>query len=221
LTIDLQGHGDSDVSADPISLETMADDCVELISTVGGPCVVGGCSMGSAVAQVIASRMPNFLQGAIFANGSGPRVAGAGRTDVIEQRAQLAEHGMPGIAEDNLKRWFTDEFRLKRPDVVSGVLDILLTVDPHVHAQSWRALAARSDNYDRIRVPALVIGASKDVSAKPESVRALASALPDATFRVIEGAGHFAAMEKPEDFAALVLEFFQERGLMTQDPIRR
>ena len=89
------------------------------------------------------------------------------------------------------------------------VRDILLNDDPYVHAQSWRALAAREDRYDRIRVPALVIGATEDVSARPDSVRALAHALPDATFHLIQGAGHFAPMEKPDAFAALVRDFLR------------
>lgn len=213
LTIDLQGHGDSDISAEPISLEAMAADCIELISTIGGSCVVGGCSMGSAVAQVIASRAPAFLRGAIFANGSGPRVAALGRSDAIEQRARRAERGMSDIAADNIERWFSNAFRLSHPDLVEEVRDILLNDDPYVHAQSWRALAAREDRYDRIRVPALVIGATEDVSARPDSVRALAHALPDATFHLIQGAGHFAPMEKPDAFAALVRDFLRERQI--------
>ena len=218
LTIDLQGHGDSDVSAGKISLKTMADDCIELVSAVGGPCVVGGCSMGSAVAQVIASRMPAFLRGAIFANGSGPRVAGAGRTDAIEQRAKRAELGMPAIASENIDRWFSKAFRQSRPDLVEDILDTILHADPHVHAQSWRALAEREDHYDLIRVPVLVVGAGEDVSATPDSVRALAKALPNATFRLIEGAGHFLPIEKPEIFAALILEFFRENAFLTLSP---
>ena len=98
------------------------------------------------------------------------------------------------------------------------MLDTILRADPHVHAQSWRALAEREDHYDRIRVPALVIGATKDVSATPDSVRALADALPDATFRLIEDAGHFAPIEKPDAFAALILDFFREHAFVVKAP---
>ena len=213
ISIDLHGHGESDVSAGPMSLESMADDCIELIEGVGGPCVVGGCSMGSAVAQAIAARNPAFLKGAIFANGSGPRVPGAGRSDAIEIRAGRAERGMAEIMPENIDRWFSPEFREAHPDAVDGVREILLADDPMVHARCWRALAARSDQYERILCPVLVVGATKDVSATPDGVRALAAVLADARLAMIEGAGHFAPMERPEEFANLIRAFVSERKL--------
>jgi pimeloyl-ACP methyl ester carboxylesterase len=60
---------------------------------------------------------------------------------------------------------------------------------------------------DAISVPTLVIGGRRDISAFPADALALASALPQATCRIFDEAGHFVFHEAPEQFAEAVDEF--------------
>jgi 3-oxoadipate enol-lactonase len=211
LSIDARGHGDSDVAAGPYSLDGIADDCLELLRTLTGPCVVVGCSMGSAVAQSMVVKDSDMVKAAVFANGSGPRTGG--RTDVLEQRAARAERGMPGVLDDTLQRWFSKSFAATHPEVVARVADWLLAADPTVHAWAWRALAGRTDAYDKIGVPVLTIAGSEDASASPASVKALADALPNAQYVELAGAAHMAPLEQPDAFAHAVRQFLKAQGL--------
>jgi len=211
LAIDARGHGDSDVAAGPYSLDGIADDCLELLRTLTGPCVVVGCSMGSAVAQSMVVRDAGMVKAAVFANGSGPRTGG--RTDVLERRAARAERGMPSVLDDTLDRWFSKSFAAAHPEVVAKVADWLLGADPTVHAWAWRALAGRTDAYDKIRVPALAIAGSEDASASPASVKALADVLPNAKYVELVGAAHMAPLEQPDAFADAIRQFLKDLGL--------
>ena len=211
LAIDSHGHGDSDVAAGPYSLDGIAEDCLELLRTLTGPCVVIGCSMGSAVAQSMVVKDAGMVKAAVFANGSGPRTGG--RTDVLEQRAARAELGMPGVLEDTLERWFSKSFAAAHPHVVAKVADWLLAADPTVHAWAWRALAGRTDAYDKICVPVLTIAGSEDASASPASVQALADVLPNAKYVELTGAAHMAPLEQPDAFANAVRQFLKDLGL--------
>lgn len=211
LAIDLRGHGDSDASAAPYTLDAIADDCLELLRDLAGPCVVAGCSMGSAVAQSMAVRDPAMVKAAVFANGSGPRTGG--RTDVLEQRAVRAARGMPAVLDETIDRWFAKGYAAANPEGVAQVTEWLLSGDAMVHARGWRALAGRTDAYAKITMPALIIAGGEDASAAPASVKALADALPNARYVEMPGAGHVAPLEQPDAFAGHIRSFLQELKL--------
>ena len=54
--------------------------------------------------------------------------------------------------------------------------------------------------------PALVIHGADDLQTEATS-RIYVDAFPNARFRVVENAGHFAFQEQPEEFSAIVVEF--------------
>lgn len=211
VAIDYRGHGESDVTGEPFSIDGVADDCAELLRALaGGPCVVAGCSMGGATAQALAVRHAGLIRGAVLANSSGPR--SAAYNAVLLDRAARVLQGMPVVLEETLKRWFSPGFAAAHPEVVRQVGEWLQEADPLVHSLSWRALQERSeDEYHLIRCPVLCITGSQDPAAGPASVQALAAAIPGASYLELEGAGHVAPLEQPQAFAAAVAAF--ERGI--------
>lgn len=62
----------------------------------------------------------------------------------------------------------------------------------------------------RIRVPTLIVAGSADLIADPAEGEALAGALPAATFRPIDGSGHFPMIERAEQFADALGEFINQ-----------
>lgn len=59
----------------------------------------------------------------------------------------------------------------------------------------------------RIQCPTLVVGAEQDEVFPVEHARALAAAIPGATFEVVPDCGHALVVEKPVEFIALVSQF--------------
>jgi pimeloyl-ACP methyl ester carboxylesterase len=64
----------------------------------------------------------------------------------------------------------------------------------------------------RIDVPVQVLWGSADRVVTPEYGRKWQAAIPGATFELIEGAGHYPQIERPELFAAAVERFTQSLG---------
>jgi 3-oxoadipate enol-lactonase len=64
------------------------------------------------------------------------------------------------------------------------------------------------DELGEISCPTLVVAAGLDGFIPRERCRALADAIPNADFRVIEGAGHAVVVERPDAVVALAREFF-------------
>lgn len=61
-----------------------------------------------------------------------------------------------------------------------------------------------------LAVPTLVIAADEDVYAPPPVMRMLAEHIPDCEFVVIQGAGHSAYWEKPQEWNRCVLSFLEK-----------
>jgi 3-oxoadipate enol-lactonase len=209
LTIDLPGHGESDIPSGRITMQGMADAVAEMIEAVGGPrVVVCGCSMGSAVAVSIAAKPSAKTVVGLITSNSGHHPS-PDRHKSLTQRATEARRGMVVTLETTLKRWFTYEYMSTHADVVAPVRSWLLDGDPIVHGWCWEAL--RDFDYgplfEKIALPMLAIGSALDQSAKPEHVKALADGFADGAYANIEGAGHISPLEAPAEYAALVRTF--------------
>jgi pimeloyl-ACP methyl ester carboxylesterase len=68
-----------------------------------------------------------------------------------------------------------------------------------------------------IEAPALVIGATEDRMTPLRFAQYLAENLPHAELRVLEGAGHMMALERPEEVASAVKGFVD--SLTDRSPI--
>src|SRR5450432_251898 len=67
---DMPGYGHSAI-ADPYSFETLADECIELIDVLAPErLVLLGHSMGGMVAQEVAARVPERIEGLALAGTS-------------------------------------------------------------------------------------------------------------------------------------------------------
>ncbi|MGI9607695.1 MAG: alpha/beta fold hydrolase, partial [Acidimicrobiales bacterium] len=62
-----------------------------------------------------------------------------------------------------------------------------------------------SDRLDRIAVPSIVIGGTRDQMVRPHQVRALADGITGATLEMLEGAGHMLIWERHERVAELLV----------------
>jgi pimeloyl-ACP methyl ester carboxylesterase len=212
LAIDLPGHGESDVPPRRQSIEDMAASVLELLATVGGERVVlVGCSMGSAVSAAAAASGEPRIAGIVLSNSGGGQ--GPERHKSLTARADSARKGMAATLDTTMKRWFTHEILATRADLTAPVTDWLLQGDPIVHAWGWEALREFdfAPFFPKLTLPALVIAGTLDQSASTKAVQALASAMPQAEYREIAGAGHLSPWERPRDYAALLREFLAKQ----------
>ncbi|MDB5531909.1 MAG: alpha/beta hydrolase fold protein [Hyphomicrobiales bacterium] len=207
ICIDARGHGQSDVPAEPFTLDDLAGDVIELVRAVGQPPAVAvGCSMGGMVAQALGVTAPELFAGVVIANTAHLR-NDQGRA-TMEMRAKEAEKGMPRVLATTLSRWFDPATQLARPELVVKARDWLLAADPVMHASAWRAI--RDLNYaerlKHLRMPALAIAGTRDQSTPVAAMKAMAQAIPGCAYEEID-TGHLAPLEQPARFADLLRAF--------------
>jgi pimeloyl-ACP methyl ester carboxylesterase len=214
ITYDHRGIGDSTRGAGSISMASLADDLAALLDALRvDRAHVLGWSLGSTVAQELALRHPRRVAGLVLAGTWG-------RTDVFQacvftglghpwrtghRDAALAALGIAFSAELLNSPQFPAMMQQLEP-LFPKTPAQLETV-----AEQWDADLAHDalDRLDQITAPTLVIAAEHDLLTPARQGRAVAERIPAARFALLTGPGasHAVLLERPDEFAALVLDF--------------
>jgi 3-oxoadipate enol-lactonase len=209
LRIDLRGHGRSPRRSPAPTLETYADDVHALLMELDfTPAAIVGFSFGGMVAQVLTLRHPADVS-ALVISACASTLSDEGRRVLAGRGAAAEQDGMEAVVDVTLKRWFSDAFRAKGGD--QWVRDRLLTIDPRSWADAWRAMSAihTAPRLTEITVPTLCLAGEADVSASPDTVRAIAHGINRATFNIIPAAPHMLFIEQGQAVAAVLIDFLQ------------
>jgi 3-oxoadipate enol-lactonase len=210
LRYDHRGHGKSEVVPGPFGIEAMADDAAALIEKhASGAVHFVGLSMGGMVAQQLAARHPQLVTGIVVANSSSAydeaaRAMWKTRIETVQSR------GMEAIADGVMQKWFTPEFRQDPAGArrVAALRAVLVANDPKAYVDSCEAVS-RIDFYrtnPRIACPALVVAGTRDESTPPAMAQVIRDTISGAELVTLPTA-HLSAVERPTEFANLVIEF--------------
>ncbi len=188
ITLECRGHGLSE-AGDPsrFSIAVFTDDVISLIEAEGlAPCVVGGISMGAAIALRLAATRPDLVRGVVLARPAWsvgpapdnmviPAMAGTllARHDPATARAifeQAPEAAMLAVsAPDNLSS-LLGFFSREPVSVTAALLSAISADGPAVTAEQIAA----------IPVPALVLANRRDFIHPLSHAERLAALIPEA-----------------------------------------
>jgi 3-oxoadipate enol-lactonase len=209
IRMDVRGHGASEVSARPYSLDQLANDARDLLDSLKiDRAHWVGLSMGGMIGQAFALRHPDRLRRLVLANTTS--TYGAQGPEMWAARAKaVSEGGMAAIKELAMQRYFTDDFRASHSDIVDRIGAGFLATDPAGYIACCDAIRQMDFSADlhRIKAPTLVIAGEKDVGTPVTMARAMAEVIPGAKLAVIAGVSHLSALENPETFNKLVADF--------------
>ena len=213
ITPDLRGYGETPAESTAAGMEAYADDLIDLLDRLGiEQAVFGGMSMGGYVLLNLLERYPQRVAAAMFLVTRAAEDDPAAKT----RRQVLAEEALangPGkIAETFEAVLFGTDVAQTRPELVNEVRQWMLATSPAGMAAGLLAMRSRKDSIGQLssfKLPALVIGADQDLAVPLEHSKVLAKGLPQAALKVVEGAGHLANLEKPQQFNRYLVEFLQ------------
>ena len=227
ISLDLPGHG---LTRAPEGYVASTDGNVaivdELTRRLGAErFVLGGNSMGGAVAWNYALQHPDRLRGLVLVDSAGwpsHRKGGAGPPAIFRLlgnpagRTILKSFDPTPLAKRGLRSAYVDE-RLVTPALVArytdfarapGHKDILLTMQNRPRAP------VSAQTFATLRLPTLVLVGEADRVIPPAQSRSLAAAIPGAKLIAYPGVGHVPMEQIPDRSAADVAAFL--RGLATR-----
>ncbi|HVI88545.1 MAG TPA: 3-oxoadipate enol-lactonase [Dongiaceae bacterium] len=210
---DLRGHGKTDVSAGPYSIQQMADDVIALMDAMEIDAFhLGGLSIGGLIAQQIAHQCRTRVLSLALCDTALSFPPAAGWRD---RAALVRREGIAPIVDAVIARWVTASY-LHAPET-AALRQMLEQTAQEGYAAACEALAAAdlTAQTATLRLPALVIVGSEDLATPLASAQALAAAIPDAQLVEIPDAAHIPNAERPGAVGAAILGFIH--GLRHED----
>ncbi len=207
LRYDNRGHGLTEVTAPPYSVEQLAADAVGLLDALGiERAHFVGCSLGGMIGQELGAHHAERLRSLVLV-GSRSVMPPASMWD---ERVRIARTG--GIAPllpTMLERWFTTTFRASDPAAVAAVAASVLATP--VEGFVGACMAIRDMDHTqllpRIATPTLVTSADCDPGVPVADTHFIHAAVPGAEMALVEGARHLFSIERPAVFELLLLEW--------------
>lgn len=207
LTYDCRGHGRSDRRAGTFTAESFARDLAALLDHVGWPrAVVAGCSMGGCVALAFGGLYPARASGLGLIDTTASY--GAEAAAQFRERAKAARtNGMAGLIDFQVTRWFSDEFRTRRPELVNRATAVFLANDFECYAASCALLgdADLRPYLASLRMPVSIMVGEEDQATPVAMSRRLHEAIPQSTLTILSRARHLTPIEHPDSIASELL----------------
>jgi len=217
LRYDARGHGRSgpidDATAEATTFQGLAADVLGLLDRFDiEKTDFIGVSLGGMTALGVGLNAPDRIRSltVIGARADMPPPVQQAWADRI---AAVRADGMESQVESTLARWFTAEFRTKRPESVVPIASMIRATSPNGFVAA--ACALRKLDYlpglGAIQTPTLLLVGAQD-EPMPEAMRGMAEAMPNARLHMIENAAHLVPVEQPDAVLAHLEAFLGSLG---------
>ncbi len=210
----MPGYGLS-APIEPYSFMGLAASCAHLIEALMADAprhsvALVGHGMGGMLAQEVAVRRPDLVHQLVL---------------VATAPAVLPGDGYDRYASEGL-RWLDEERdmfrtadtllpRLVSPGALPEGVQLATFCQTQVHAATWRRALEAMRGFDRrgalgqIAAPTLLVAGEHDRVAPPETMDAMAHAIPGARLLTLRAAGHLPHLEQPDAFDEALVDFLR------------
>jgi pimeloyl-ACP methyl ester carboxylesterase len=205
---DLRAHGDSELGEGPATMEKLAADlaalCREERVTKG---LFVGVSIGGYALFEFWRRSRDRVAALVLANTRASAETPESRTNRLALADRVLREGSTGFIEEMLPKVLSPVTLANRPDIVDAARRMMQKMSPQDIAGVQQGMADRPDSIPTLKtisVPTLIMTGEDEAAAAAELMRQEISA---SWLQVIPRAGHYAALEQPEEFARMLRGF--------------
>lgn len=214
IRYDKRGHGLSEVTPAPYSIDDHIGDLAALLDGLGvKSAIIVGLSVGGVIAQGLAAARPDLVKAVVLSNTAhkiGTQDSWNARIDTV------MANGIGHIGDAVMKLWFTPAFHKNHTEDLAGCRNMLVRTPVEGYAGTCAALrdADMTASTKALKIPVLCIGGDQDGSTPPDLVRSMAALITGAEFVIIPGSGHIPCIEQPEAMAAAIRQFLKTNKLL-------
>jgi pimeloyl-ACP methyl ester carboxylesterase len=217
LTLECRGHGHSEAgSPDEFSIATFAEDLVSLIEARNlAPVVVGGISMGAALALRLAVLRPDLVRALVLARPAWTTEAAPFNMQINALVGDLLRRYPPEQAQARFEASeIARNLAINAPDNLASLRSFFSRQPLSVTQDLLCRISADGPGVSRseieaIHIPALVIGSARDMIHPLAKAQELATMIPGATLIEITPKAENKDFYR-RDFTAALLAFLKE-----------
>ncbi len=190
------------LAADVTTDDSIRGMAVRVLADYPGPISVIGHSMGGRVAIEMARLEPARVTSLVLSN-TGHAALRPGEEDNRGRLLELGQKDMSALVEAWLPPMLAPA-RIRDHTLVDNLTRMVIEAGPEVHKRQISALLSRPDAdtaLPGITCPVLLMTGVQDEWSPEAQHREMAAMTPDATVEIIDGAGHFLPIERPDETA--------------------
>ncbi|GAA4395009.1 3-oxoadipate enol-lactonase [Nibrella viscosa] len=206
LRYDTRGHGGSDITPGPYTIDRLGQDVIDLLDTLDiRQAYFCGLSMGGLIGQWLGIHHPERIKKLVLSN-TGAKIGNDERwNDRIDT---VTQQGMAAIVDDTMERWFTEGFRRDNPQRVADTKAMFLRSNVQGYTACCAAIrdADFRDMLPQLSVETLVITGDEDPVTNVEQAEFLTTRIPSARLQLLP-TRHLAATELPQRYAQVLIDF--------------
>jgi len=214
LIYDLLGHGKTPLKKSKPSLEDFSKQLIRLIKELNiGKIHLVGFSLGALIARHFAANYNDKLISLIVHGSIYKRNEEQKR--VVKNRFEVAKMNKPASKKTALRRWLSEEFIKKNPEIYKKIYSIL---EKNKHLDFLKCYEIFVNYVDddnilkKINVNTLITTGENDVGSTPEMSKNLSKMILGSKFIEIKKGKHLCSIECSDDVNITFKEFIDKNN---------
>ncbi len=214
---DFRGHGKSEATSEPYSMDLLASDVKALVQSLGAKNIVlGGISMGGYVAMAYARSFVEDLRALILVDTKMEADSPQARQGRLDNANLVLTEGVPIFAERLLPKLFSKENVESSSSIVYDARKAIYSMNPMGIVGALQGMMERADStqlLETIRIPTLIIVGENDLLTTVDDSKRMAGKILDSKLAIISDCAHISTLEQPETVTNAIQLFLRQNQL--------
>ena len=214
LTYDLLGHGKTPLKKSKVNFKDFSTQLSRLIKELNFEKIhLIGFSLGALIARHFAFEHSNKLSSLIIHGSIYKRNENQKR--VVKNRFEVAKMNKPASKQTTLRRWLSDDFIKKNPNIYKKIYSILEKNKRLDFLKCYEIFVNYIDDDNmlkKINTNTLVTTGENDVGSTPEMSRNLSKIIQRGTFVEIKKGKHLCSIECADDVNIIFKKFIDQHN---------
>ena len=211
ITVDIPGHGISEVKGEVHTMEMVADVLHEMLNSLGIEKVtMVGHSMGGYVSLAFCARYPEQLEGLVLLSSSPNPDTDLKKENRRREIALVRAGKKDALARVAPEAGFAEHNRRRLKSYIDDLVECVHITEDDGIVALLGGVIERVDQNEMLRkcgVPQLFIMGKHDAYIPVEAAEAIIANNPQAEVAWLENSGHMGFIEEPEACAEALLKF--------------
>ena len=214
LTYDLLGHGKTPLKKSKVSFEDFSKQLLKLIKELNFNKIhLVGFSLGALIARHFASKYSDKLSSLIMHCSIYKR--NEEQIRIVKNRFEVAKMKKPASKKSALRRWLSEDFSKKYPEVYKKIYSIL---DKNNHSDFLKCYEIFVNYIDddsmlkKINVSTLITTGENDVGSTTEMSKNLNKIIQNSKFIEIKNGKHLCSIECADDVNITFKKFIDQHN---------
>ncbi len=207
LRYDMRGHGATEVTPGPYSIELLVDDVHALHQALDIPRThFVGLSMGGMIGQLLAVKYPDLPLSITLCDTT----SNMPHKSMWDDRISAARaDGMGALVEGTLERWFTAAMHQREPDEIARIREMILGTSVEGFCASCHAIKEMDQTgiLSKVTIPTMIVVGADDPATTPEMSRVIQAEISGSELVILPEAAHLSNIEQAEAFNSVLLDF--------------